>query len=284
MANDAWIGITADLSQAESRVTDHIIWSLLPAGHPRKEFFRWRALVRPDEYDQHTARAAVIFDKEAAAVTKTERYLGKRTVHAYQRNMGPKTLWENILKDMSDVQGFVVPTVAQCQKLLDKLDVAEPEIKGVYFQWVKDQLVTTRTLVNSWGRRVHYQYERFNDALYRKGYSFYPQSEVAGFMAARVLSKFSRFYKLAQPFVEAGELKKNAEVHDSLFMSAWPEIAYDATFALVNSLEKPRVMYGGELVIPCEITIGKTWKGSKEWKRLPSREEFDEGVREVLAA
>ena len=284
MANDAWIGITADLSQAESRVTDHIIWSLLPAGHPRKDFFQWRALVRPDEYDQHTARAAVIFDKETSAVTKTERYLGKRTVHAYQRNMGPKTLWENILKDMSEVKGFEVPTVAKCQKLLEKLDVAEPEIKGVYFQWVKDQLVTTRTLKNSWGRQVHYQYERFSDALYRKGYSFFPQSEVAGFMASRVLSKDSDFYKAVAPFVQAGTLKKNAEVHDSLFMSARPEVAYTATRALVASLEQPRVMYGGELVIPCEVTIGRTWKGSKEWKRLPEREEFEAAVQEVLAA
>ena len=61
-------------------------------------------------------------------------------------------------------------------------------------------------------------------------------------------------------------------------------MAYTATRALVASLEQPRVMYGGELVIPCEVTIGRTWKGSKEWKRLPEREEFEAAVQEVLAA
>ena len=124
MMMTTYIGINVDLSQAESRVIDHILYYLT-----HKPFYQWRANVRPAEFDQHTAMANAIFGFDIDTLSKKERtlhrYLGKKTVHAYQRGMGAETLQGTLLKD--DVN----KTKSECQALLKGVDVAEPEIKGL---------------------------------------------------------------------------------------------------------------------------------------------------------
>lgn len=266
---EQWIGINIDLSQAESRVTDHILYHLTGL-----EKFRWRALVRPAEFDQHSARAAAIFQLDVADVTKQQRYLGKKTVHAFQRGMGAEKLQGELLKDNE------VYTKAACEAMLRGVDRAEPELREVYFPWVREQIITRRELWNSWGRRLRFEYDRFNVNLWNRGYSFFPQSEVADLMNQQGTIPF---YHRTRAWREAGQLKINAHVHDSLFVSARPEIACEAVALLVSLLERPRLMYGSELVIPCEVEIGRRWKPAKAWKQMPTREEFEEAVEGILA-
>lgn len=267
-----WIGVNVDLSQAESRVTDHILASLV-TDPERRAFFAWRALVRPDEFDQHTARAASIFKLDPAEVTKQQRYLGKKTVHAFQRGMGADKLQGELLKD------GLVYTERECKQMLAGVDAAEPELREVYFPWVRQQIILRRRLTNSWGRRWCCEYDRFDDALYRRGYSFFPQSEVSDWMNQKGTVPV---FRASAAWRQAGLMKINAHVHDSLFLSCAPEIAYAAAAMLVEALEQPRLMYGAELVIPCEVEIGRTWKGARAWKRMPGQEEFNAAVKEVL--
>lgn len=268
MGEGQWIGINIDLSQAESRVTDHILYHLTGL-----EKFRWRALVRPADFDQHSARAAAIFQLDVAEVTKKQRYLGKKTVHAFQRGMGADKLQGELLKDGE------VYTEAECKEMLRGVDRAEPELREVYFPWVREQILLRRELVNSWGRRIRFEYDRFNDALWRRGYSFFPQSEVSDWMNQQGTIPFYHWTRGYQPNV----IKINAHVHDSLFLSVAPEIAFEAAFTLVSLLERPRTMYGSELVIPCEVEIGKRWRASHAWKQMPGREEFEEAVESIVA-
>ena len=203
---------------------------------------------------------------------KQRRYLGKKTVHAFQRGMGADKLQGELLKD-----GFVY-SEQECRKLLQGVDAAEPELREVYFPWVREQIILRRELKNSWGRRIRFPYDRFNDALWRRGYSFFPQSEVSDWMNQKGTIPFYRWTRGYQPDV----IKMNAHVHDSLFLSVWPEVAFEATWTLVSLLEQPRMMYGGELVIPCEVEIGKRWKASRAWKAMPTREEFEGAVADIL--
>jgi len=267
-----YIGINVDLSQAESRVIDHILFHLT-----QNEHYLWRALVRPADYDQHTDRASVLFKTPAKDITKLQRYLGKKTVHAYQRGMGAETFQDTLLKDSGTVM-----TREECRDLLKEMDKAEPDIKGVYFPWVRQQIITHRRLINSWGRRIIFTYDRFDDALYRRGYSFYPQGEVADWMNQKGLIPFYQLMQ-ARGWRHEGKVKLNVHGHDSLFFSAVPEVAYAATEALVTMLEQKRMMYGRYLTIPCEVEIGKTWQKEAGWKQLPGREEFEEKMWEVLA-
>jgi hypothetical protein len=70
----------------------------------------------------------------------------------------------------------------------------------------------------------------------------------------------------------------NAQVHDSLLSSVPPSRVWELAKLLTESLERPR-MYGGEwLSVPCEYTLGTTWEGSIEFKRLPSQKEMTEAA------
>jgi hypothetical protein len=79
----------------------------------------------------------------------------------------------------------------------------------------------------------------------------------------------------------AGKVVGNINVHDhdALFFSVLPEYAYVATTYLIQSLETERKLYGVTFSVPCEVQVGRTRKGEKSWKRLPSREEFEEVAR-----
>ncbi len=72
----------------------------------------------------------------------------------------------------------------------------------------------------------------------------------------------------------------NANVHDSLFISAPPELAYEVCEFVRASLEQPRVYDGIELTIPCTYRVGLAWGQGVKFKRLPAREKFYEALSE----
>ena len=129
--------------------------------------------------------------------------------------------------------------------------------------------------MGSWGRTLYFEYDRMDHDAYRRGYSFFPQSDAALLMNQQGLKPMHRWMKGR----EGGKL--HLHNHDELVFSVKPEIAYDATRFLVESLERPRSYYGVELSVPCEVQIWRTWEGATEWKRMPTREEFEDEVRSL---
>lgn len=261
LADAGMVGVEVDASQAEARIDYLLIYMLT-----KDRSILDKARLRPDEYDQHTENAAAIFNKPATAITKEERYLGKKAVHAAFREIRGQKLADELLKE-----GRIYSAEA-CDKLIKAFRnrLGAGYIEDL-FRWVRGRMIQDRYLENSWGRRLWFEYDRLDDDAYRRGYSFFPQSEVADLMNQWGLVPLHHYLKGT-----AGHI--NAHVHDSLFFSVPRETAYETTKFLVESLEQPRTYWGVELSMPCTAKVGGRWNTEKEWLRLPTRKEFEETV------
>jgi len=62
------------------------------------------------------------------------------------------------------------------------------------------------------------------------------------------------------------------------------------TKGLIESLETPRTYFhdviegGVEIVMPCEVQIGRTMAMEVGWKRLPSQERFEAAIAGLMEA
>lgn len=228
-----------------------------------------RAQTRPVDYDLHRESAAAIFKIEEAAVTKPQRYFGKKTNHAAMRGMGGDKMSEELLKE-----GYAYAP-DECQRMID--DWLE-RFSGIpdYFAHIRTTVLRHRGLVNTWGRIWRCDYDRLDHKLYGKAYSFLPQSECADLMNQWAFLPCWKYLKDHKPWARI-----NIPVHDSLLISCRPADAYDIAAFLRASVERPRVYYNNRMVVPLEYKLGKTWAGDVEFKELPSREEFTEAALKI---
>jgi len=264
LADEGCIFVRCDLSQVEDRI------GKMYCGTERMVELANR---RPEVYDAHTENAKAIFGKER--ISKQERYLGKKAVHASWRGMRGDKLSESISKD-TDGQVFV--PAARCQKMIDTFLEINWEIRDIYMPWVREQIRGPGILVNSWGRRLDLRRRRIDDDLYRIGYSFYPQSECADWM-----NQYG-FIPATWWMLQRFGWPVGAHVHDEVIVSAPLADAWEVAIFLVGALEQRREIPAGSgnyLVVPAGITIGRSWGDPEavEFKRMCGREEFYEQLK-----
>lgn len=261
--DEGCVFLEVDGAQVESRVV------YVMTGDPRLIEI---ARTRPDEYDMHTENAKDIFKIPAAAVTKEQRYFGKKAVHAAQRGMMGNKMYEELLKD------DVIRTPDECQLMIDAyLQKNAPVVD--WFQRVRMMILEQKVLRNSWGRQYSFKYFRMGDEAYRQGYSFLPQSECADWLNQWGL--VTLWYWLRSQRMRT---RINLQVHDALVMSCPPSEVYKVASFLRQSLERSRTIWGVDLVVPLEYKLGMTWAGGKEWEVLPSEEEMTTAAYEVMYA
>ena len=273
LADHGCIGVEVDLSQAEARIVYLAIYKLTGDTDMLN-----KARLRPTEYDQHTEMAAKIFGFELEqykAMKKTDpeqfklyRYLGKTTVHAAQREQSGKGLSERLAKD-----GYFY-SIAECDGFIKAYRRAVPGLED-YFRDVRRRIMQDKLLVTDWGRVLKFDYARLDDSLYRAGYSFDPQANVADHMNQKGLKPLADWFEREQ----CGRI--NVHAHDALFFSVVPERAWDATKFLIDSLESPFTYHGTSLCMPCEVKVGLSWKGTSSWGQLPTQSTFEEAVYEL---
>lgn len=261
LPDDGCVFLEADLSQAESRVVGML------SGDARMVEIA-RSL--PWQFDVHTFNASIIFKVDEAAVTKSQRYLGKKAVHASNYGMRGTRLADELLKE-----GYVL-TPDECQKMIDSYLDKHPAIR----QWqsrVRAEVLANRCLVNSWGRMIEFEFDRMDDDLYRRAYAFVPQSEVADLLNQWGLIPV---YK----WLRANKMRSrlNLQIHDAVLISAVPDEVWDIMQFLKKTLERPRTINGQKLVIPVEFKLGRTWKGDVEFKRPPTVAEVEEAIGRLV--
>lgn len=282
VADEGYVMVKVDLSQAESRVCFAYIYSLT-----RNEEILWRAKAHPTEWDEHAENARRIFPGEYDTMDHTSeqwnklRAIGKMAIHGCQRKLGAQKFSDALLKE-----GYVV-TPEACKEILRSATIAMPGL-DTYHRWVDDQMKQTRYLEDAWGGRLYFTYARLDDAAFREGYSFFLQSPVGRIINQWGLLPLDKMLNELPAKVTTGRFftigDVNAQVHDELLFSVNPKWAHSVTSKLVDSLEQPLSYNGVELTIPCEITVGMNWKGSTSWKRMPKKEEFDETVAMLVGA
>ena len=258
--------IKVDLSQIEDRVVKMLTGS---------DRLVKLANLRPAEFDAHTYNASRIFKISTADVSKDQRYLGKKAVHGAQRGMTGDKLSNELLAD-EDAPLVVSP--GECQKMIDAYLEDHHEIRDTYFPGIRKEMWDNKCLTNSWGRVWNIgEFAEFDDDLYRRGYSFKPQSENADLLNQWGLLE-------AFTFIKINKLKTriNLQVHDEIICSCPPEEAYDVASFVVRSLEQPRYYLGNPLVVPAEVTVARNWKDSEfEFKSMPDRRKFEKVVYHV---
>lgn len=269
------IFLEADLSQIESR----IVYILT-----RDPELVKLAQTKPWEFDQHTYNAAIIYkraEEEIKAdlrrakgdplfkIAKEQRYIAKRTVHGAQRDMRGKRLHETLMLDDRHVP------IPECDAMLEVYHARFPAIRAVYFREVRRMVMRDKMIVNSWGRRIDFRYDRLDDELFRQAYSFLPQAENADWLNQHGLIPLYMYLKSLY------NRPPNVQVHDSLLASVLPRDAYDIAKFIKANLEQ-RMLLGGSILVPyAEFKLGSSWEAEYEFKQLPGQAEFTEMAFEV---
>lgn len=266
---------SADLSQVEARIE-----LLLAAGTPEfygtdvgKECVRL-ATAHPSEFDIHRYSGSITFDKSEADVTADERQDGKSFMHGFMRGMGAQKLCDELLKK----RGIVI-TPETAGRRLGRLAGRLPAIPEGFFPDVRRQIMRFFSLGTTYGGIWRCNYQRLEEPLYAKGYSFQPVRETQdlinqnGFMP---LQNAIRMKRLSLPATFGMDRVPRVHVHghDSLTMSVHPEDAYMVLAFLERMLGSVvRYYYAGRLQVPVTYSLGPTWDPTFEFKRLPSKQE-----------
>lgn len=258
VADHGHVLLEVDGSQVESK----ICYAL--TGEP--ELIR-RAKLPPWEYDDHTMNAKIIFNR--ADIDKDQRYLAKRAVHASQRGMMGDKLSDLLLKD-----GYTREP-GECQLMIDRyLDSAPNDAIRNWFRKVRMAIMRNRMLANSWGRVIDFRYDRLDDELYRRGYSFMLQSECADWLNQWGLVPLWNCISVVN------DVRIAAQIHDALLISVVPEKAFAVYQLLQAALEQPRRYGTVELTIPAIPKLGRNWSEMVEFKKPPTEKEFTEVAHE----
>jgi len=271
------IVLEPDLSQAESRIVNMLT---------RSKRLIERARAQPWENDDHDRAGAVIFHPElrqtaissthymaGGAVSKLERYLGKRCRHAGNYGMHGMKLSEELLKE-----GYTL-TPEECQGYINFIvNDDTPEV----LDWQRDVRMTVlrdRALSTTWGYTVSYDGLRLTDELYRSAYAMVPQSE-----CTTILNQWGwvpLYYWIRATKVDTYVMKQH---HDSIAISVHPSRAWETWQFVFARLNRPRVYLGKSLTIPVGLKMGRTLAATVEFKRPPTREEFEAAIANLQHA
>ncbi len=271
LPDEGCVFVKGDLSQAESRIgymycnTERMV--------------KW-ANMYPDEYDMHSDNAVDIFGKHILELSKGEfkgyRNMGKKVVHAAWRKMGGATMSDNILKD-SKGEVYMHPT--RCQDLINKYLQSKHEVNGIYFRRVEEEIYSKGFLINSWGRRYDVRYIDIDDALLRKCYSFWMQSECAEITNQMLFIPGTKY------LIDNYNRPMNMQIHDEVVASVPAHGVYDYCCRMKESVEVPIETpkgLGQTMIMPLEFKISDTLYGGIEFCRMPPQQEFNEQISDYL--
>lgn len=221
--------IAADLKQAEARVVAAI------AGEQQllKLF--------DEDTDVYNVIAAMLFDCFATEVTKDQRQMGKRVVHASNYGMG----W-NKLRELS---GFEL-SAAEAKTLISKYFSMFPLIKAYHLN-VEHQIRTTRRLETPLGRQREF-FGEFSSNMIRDALSYVPQSTVADALNIGLIRLWDKLPKGADIMFQ---------LHDSVTVQCLPEQVESLKVLLHECLVFPIIIEATNLSIriPIDIKVGDNW-------------------------
>lgn len=247
-----------DLSQIEDRVVKFLTGAE-----------RMRALARrpPWEADIHKETAAAIFRVAESEVTKEQRYLGKRTRHAKNYDMGEDVFSDTLLKD------GVVRTPEECRMYLGALRDSEPEVP----EWQREtraKLMFERRLQASCGFTWHFDYHRLNRETYKSAYSLVPQHEAVCILNTHGLVPLDRWLE------KHGAGRINVHAHDALLASVRPAMVPAYVAEAWRLLTRPWPVAGALMPVFVSCEIGKSWgKMPLTWEQQPTTAVVVEGLQ-----
>lgn len=266
-ADSGCVLVEVDLSQIQARFV--YVMAYVASGDTKLLDL---AQSKPWVTNIHRLNAVEMFHVPYDQVNEQQYYKAKITEHASNFGLEALHLQEVFLKGEEGIH----VSIQECIDLIQRKFTAKPGIRD-WQRSIREEYLHTKKLKNAWGDEIDLSYERPGEDLWRKCYAWKPQIDEARHMNLLGLIPTWRYIK-----EKKYKSHINMQVHDALVFSLFPEEAYDITKFCVESLEQEREYYGVKLVIPCSVKMGKTWVGGKEWKKMPGKEEFEKGIKEVM--
>lgn len=197
--------------------------------------------------DRHSRLAALLFQTtpEACGKDTPERFMGKKTRHAGNYDMGPQEMARQMIKE-----GHEVP-IDMCRTHLEIFHKTNPGIKGVFHRYVQETLSRTRTLTTPLHReRIFLSLRPFadNKKEYKEAYSYIPQSTVGDNTGLGILYCETNRKGLVV-----------MDVHDAIVLevSDDKESVKDGVGLLYDSFQREIIFPSGlSFIIPVEFEIG----------------------------
>ena len=228
--------LQADLSQAEARLVaafaqEHGMQSIFDSG---KDFYKVYA----------SLRYKVPYD----AVTKEQRTMAKRLVHATNYRMGARTFANHV--GISE---------AEARFELEEYFRHFPNIR-IWFAAVEDELRRNRCHVNPFGRKRRF-YGRWDEHLKAEAVNDFPQGTVGDIIHHAFLDLYHGLPKRYADIPEEERPRIVLQVHDSLLLE-YPT-KYNIEESLIEFVREcmlvPVVIHNKTFVIPVDISVGNNW-------------------------
>ena len=240
LADENMVAYEIDLSQAENRVVAY----LGPDPTMINAFEKG--------IDIHSQTAALIFGKPIEEISAedgssrigsgkhSERFWGKKANHAFNYGQGYRAF------------SFQVEIMENEGKFIwSRYHEAYPGVRR-YWERVKEQLKSTKTLTNVFGRKYFFM-DRWGDEMFEKAYAFNPQSTVADKINRHGVleiynnqDKYEHVYLLNQ-------------IHDSVLIEIPVEVGFEyhaqVLHHLKESLEQPLEIINRIFSIPADIKM-----------------------------
>lgn len=253
-SDDGYIIYSIDLAQAENRIVAYVgrVDTMIKAFE--------------DGLDVHSLTGSLISSKPYETVKeeykddipcplgsgdKTWRFWGKKANHGLNYDLGYKKF--SLYYEIPERDGkFIV----------ERYHTAYPGVRQGYHTYVRKQLTNGRTITNLMGRRT-LLLDRWDDALFKKGYSCIPQGTVGDVINERGLNYI---YYNQDLFKDVWLLM---QVHDSIGFQVplsigWAKHA-EILLSIIDSLETPLEIHGREFTVPADIAMGYSlYKGKME--------------------
>lgn len=229
--------LQADYKQAEAVVVAYLINDARLKKLFQDSFGQSKQACDDNDWDIHKITASMMFGVPTAKVDKEQRNKGKKTRHAKNYSMGPKTLADNI--------GV---TLAEGRALSDAFDASCPQLK-LWQESIKRGLQTNRTLVNLLGRK-HTFMERYGDRLYRSAYAYIPQSTVGDLLNTAI-------HKLYH--THGDWLTVYLQLHDAIYILVDEDLLAKAVQTLRKTMLMPLKHKDETFTIDVDFSCGKSW-------------------------
>lgn len=224
--------------------------------------------------DIHKRTASLIFRKPEGEVTKRERELAKRCVHALNYGMGYIKFSEQI--GVSQVEA---------RDLRNRYFAAFPRL-GMWHSEIKLKLARDRELVTPFGRRRQFT-AGWNEDLWKEAWAYLPQSTVGdllntGFIEfwewlksplhqttiSHELAKMSLQNKVGS-FIHCSneqfyDCQIMLQIHDSLVVQCPEKHVPVIASKLKSCLERPIQIGRHTITIPTDCSVGPNWLDLKE--------------------
>ena len=233
--------VESDLEQAELRLVAYL------AKEPNLI-----TLLETDGVDIHSEMAMAILQKDT--ITKEERQLGKRIVHAGNYLISARGLVRACRVEMGLDIGE-----KQAKALLTNYFQRFPMIKMWHTEIEGALYRNNRTLITPFGRERVF-YERWGTELFRKATAFMPQSSIADLLNMCML-RWMDIVEEARNKEELGDLL--LQLHDAFYIQVPKDNIRRGLDTLKEAFELPFEIDGKEVIIPASFKVSECWGGKE---------------------